>query len=352
MEMTGMTGRRFVGSLQRQSNDQLRQIRILKPWKWATFMSTPESTQFLRSWNDSTAKSAILNFVVRVTEQDGPDFVEPPARIAVFDNDGTLWCEKPMPIQTGFLLGKIGEQAKVDSSLRDKQPWKAVFEHDHEWLAGVITKHYNGDDSDLKLMAAGLLSAYAGETVESYAEQADKFLRSSQNAALKRPYLKTAYAPMRELLDYLAANGFTNYIVSGGGRDFMRPVTQELYGIPPERVVGSSVALEYKLVNGVAGVYHTPKLEIFDDGPAKVVRLWSRIGAKPIFAACNSNGDIEMITFATSGKTQGLGVLVNHDDDARDIAYTAGAEKVIAAANERGWVIASVKSDWSNVFVD
>jgi phosphoserine phosphatase len=199
-------------------------------------------------------------------------------------------------------------------------------------------------------MATGLLAAYSGETVESYAEKAERFLRSSENAALKRPYLKTAYAPMRELLDHLTANGFTNYIVSGGGRDFMRPITQELYGIPPERVVGTTVALEYRVENGVAGVYHTPKLEVFDDGPTKVLRIWSRIGARPILAAGNSNGDIEMIEFATASRRPGLGLLVNHDDEARDIAYASGAEKAMEAAKASHWTVVSVKQDWATVF--
>jgi phosphoserine phosphatase len=313
-------------------------------------MANREPAHPLPSWNDTATKSSILDFVTRVATQGSSDFVPADARIAVFDNDGTLWCEKPMPIQTGFLLGKIAEQAAADPSLRDKQPWKAVFEKNHEWLAGVITKHYEGDDSDLKVMATGLLAAYSGETVESYAEKAERFLRSSENAALKRPYLKTAYAPMRELLDHLAANGFTNYITSGGGRDFMRPITQELYGIPPERVVGTTVALEYRVENGVAGVYHTPKLEVFDDGPTKVLRIWSRIGARPILAAGNSNGDIEMIEFATAGKRPGLGLLVNHDDEARDIAYTSGAEKAMEVAKASHWTVVSVKQDWATVF--
>ena len=175
----------------------------------------------LKSWNAGATRQAIIAFVARVTLEDGPDYVPPAARIAVFDNDGCLWCEKPMPIQTGFLLQKIAEQAKANPDLRDKQPWKAVYDQDHQWLADVITKHYNGDDSDLKLMAAGLLSAYEGESVDEFAAKAEAFLRSSKNPVLNRPYLKTAYAPMRELLQYLEDNGFTNYIVSGGGRDFI-----------------------------------------------------------------------------------------------------------------------------------
>jgi len=306
----------------------------------------------LASWNDGAAKSAIVDFVGRVTREGGASFVPPAARIAVFDNDGTLWCEKPMPIQVGFLLGKIAGQVAQDPSLRAKQPWKAVAEKDHEWLGNVITKHYQGDDRDLELMAAGLLAAYAGESAASFAAKAEAYLRGERNEVLQRPYLATAYAPMRELVDYLAANGFANYIVSGGGRDFMRPVTQELYGIPPDRVVGSAVALEYREENGVGDVYHTAKLDVFDDGPTKVVRIWNRIGARPIFAAGNSNGDIEMLKFAGATRPSGFALLVDHDDDAREVAYRAGAEKALDQATASGWTVASVARDWARVFAD
>jgi phosphoserine phosphatase len=304
----------------------------------------------LESWNEGATRAAIIAFVQRTTATNSPDFVPKEGRIAVFDNDGTLWCEQPFPIQTGFLFAKLGEQVKADPSLASKQPRKAVVENDHAWLGNVITKHYQGDDSDLKLMAAGLLSAYAGEEVEAFAAKAEAFLRGSDNPLLKRPNLKTAYRPMRELLRYLEDNGFTNYIVSGGGRDFMRPVTRELYGVPPERVVGTTVALEYREQDGEAGIYHTPKLEVFDDGPAKVVRIWSRIGARPVFAAGNSNGDLQMLEFTANGG--GLALLVNHDDGERDIAYSAGAEKVLGVARANGWAVASVKDDWATVFVD
>ncbi len=306
----------------------------------------------LKSWNAGATRQAIIAFVARVTLEDGPDYVPPAARIAVFDNDGCLWCEKPMPIQADFLLRRIAEQAEADPSLRDRQPWKAVHEKDQEWLGDVITKHYEGDDTTLKEMAAGLLSAYAEDDVESFASKADQFLRSAENPVLKRPYLKTAYAPMRELLQYLEANQFTNYIVSGGGRDFMRPITRELYGVPPERVVGTTVALQYREEDGIGKLVHTSKLEVFDDGPNKVVRIWSRIGARPIFAAGNSNGDIQMLQFATQGKGASLALLVTHDDDERDIAYTSGAQKSVALAKERGWPLVSVREDWAKVFVD
>jgi len=306
----------------------------------------------LKSWNAGATRQAIIAFVARVTLEDGPDYVPPAARIAVFDNDGCLWCEKPTPIQAGFLLRRIAEQAEADPALRDRQPWKAVHEKDQAWLGDVITKHYEGDDTTLKEMAAGLLSAYAEDDVESFASKADQFLRSAENPVLKRPYLKTAYAPMRELLQYLEANQFTNYIVSGGGRDFMRPITRELYGVPPERVVGTTVALQYREEDGIGKLVHTSKLEVFDDGPNKVVRIWSRIGARPIFAAGNSNGDIQMLQFATQGKGASLALLVTHDDDERDIAYTSGAQKSVALAKERGWPLVSVREDWAKVFVE
>jgi len=304
----------------------------------------------LPTWRDGAAKQSITNFVSRVTRQGSSDFISPEDRIAVFDNDGTLWCEKPLPIQVDFLLRRIGEQAKENPELCDTQPWKAVSENDYRWLSDVITKHYNGDDSDLNLMAAGLLKAYAGESIESFAEKAANFLNSSQNPALKRPYLATAYVPMIELLRFLKANSFTNYITSGGTRDFMRPITQQLYGIAPEHVIGSSVSLEYRVEGGIGNVFHKAQLEIFDDGPAKAVRIWSRIGRRPIFGAGNANGDIQMLEFTAHPSRPSHCIVVNHDDNDRDIAYTAGAERLIDTAKAKDWTIVSVRDDWSAVF--
>jgi phosphoserine phosphatase len=307
----------------------------------------------LECWNEGGARRALLDFVARVTTMGSPTFVPPAGRIAVFDNDGTLWCEKPMPIETGFQMLDIARQAEADPTLRARQPWKAVADGDHAWLANVITKHYNGDDSDLKLMAAGLLQAYAGDTVQAFAAKAEAYLRGNQNPVLKRPYLKTAYQPMRELLHLLRDSGFTTYIVSGGTRDFMRPITEELYGVPPERVVGTTVALEYREADdGKPGIYHTPKLEVFDDGPTKAVRIWSRIGARPIFAAGNANGDLQMLKITTWRTDAAMALVVDHDDGVREPAYTAGAEKLLRAATENGWTVASVKRNWRTVFVD
>src|ERR1700760_432870 len=236
----------------------------------------------LDSWNDGAARSAVVDFVGRVTT-DGADFVAAEDRVAVFDNDGTLWCEKPMYIQLDFLVRRFAEQATADPSLREKQPYKAAFDGDLKWLGDAVTKHYQGDDADVAILMAAVLSAHEAITVEEHRSRVAAFFAEARHPTLGRPYTSCGYRPMVELLQYLAANGFTCYIVSGGGRDFMRPITDLLYGIPPERVVGRSVGLVYR----EGQLYTTATPEFLDDGPIKPVRLWSRIGRRPIFAAGN-----------------------------------------------------------------
>jgi FMN phosphatase YigB (HAD superfamily) len=167
-----------------------------------------------------------------VTTEGGADAVPPPERVAVFDNDGTLWCEKPMPIQLDFILRRLVVMADQDPALRTRQPWQAAYTRDYGWLGDVITKHYHGDDHELPVLAAGMLQAFGGISVEDFEAQADRFLRGTQHPTLGRAYVACGYAPMVELLGYLDANGFRNYIASGGGRDFMRPISQEVYGVP------------------------------------------------------------------------------------------------------------------------
>ncbi len=178
----------------------------------------------LGSWRDGKTKDAIVSFVGSVSEE-GPNFVPVEDRIATFDNDGTLWCEKPMPIQLDFILRRLSAMAEAQPELRERQPWKAAHERDYGWLAAVVDKHYAGDESGLKVLAGGVLAAYDGMGVEDFEAQSEEFLRNTQHPTLGRGYLQCAYAPMVELLRYLEANGFTNYIASGGGRDFMRPIS-------------------------------------------------------------------------------------------------------------------------------
>ena len=302
----------------------------------------------LDTWTDGIAKAAIIDFVERVTTGGSPDFVAPEARVAVFDNDGTLWCEKPMYVQLDFLLRRFSEQAQADPSLREKQPYKAAYTGDLTWLGDAVTKHYQGDDSDLEPLMAAILTSQHEITVDELAGRVTAFFADATHPTLGRPYTACAYAPMVELLHYLEAHGFTNYIVSGGGRDFMRPVTGTLYGIPPERVVGSSVGLVYR----DGHLLTTAQPEFLDDGPVKPARLWSRIGRRPILAAGNSNGDIEMLQFTGAGRGLSLKLLILHDDPDREFDYVAGAERALELATTDGWTVASMRNDWAAVFSD
>ena len=287
----------------------------------------------LASWNDTPARQAIVDFVDAVTREGGPDYVPPPERVAVFDNDGTLWCEKPMPIELGFILHRLAEMCETDAALRERQPWKAAYERDYEWLGAVMTKHYDGDDNDLKVLMGGIVRAFAGVTVEEYGDAAEAFL-SAPHPTLERRFRDCGYLPMIELLRYLEANGFTNYIASGGDRDFMRPVTEEIYGIPAERVIGSSNALSYQEDEHGGTIVYLAQPDVFDDGPTKPVRIWSRVGRRPILAGGNSNGDVPMLHYAGSKARPGLRLLVLHDDPEREFDYTAGAEESLERAHK------------------
>ncbi|MEZ0359268.1 HAD family hydrolase [Mycobacterium sp. SA01] len=297
----------------------------------------------LESWADGAAKSALVEFTARAV-----DSVAPEERVAVFDNDGTLWCEKPAYIQLDFLVRRIAEQVALDPALATEQPYTAAASGDLGWFGDAVTKHYNGDDSDLKLLAGGVLSANATITTEEHAARVNAFFADAKHPTLGRAYTACGYAPMIELLRYLESSGFTNYIVSGGGRDFMRPVTTAMYGVPPERVIGSSVGLIYQ--NGE--LLTTAQPEILNDGPVKPVGIWERVGRRPILAVGNSNGDIEMLQYAMAGSGPSLAMLVCHDDDMREFAYTAGAEKALEHAEKSGWTRASMRDDWKTVFGD
>jgi haloacid dehalogenase-like hydrolase len=306
----------------------------------------------LRSWTDATARAAVVEFVQRVTSEGSDDYVAPAERIAVFDNDGTLWCEKPMPIELGFILKRLAEMATADPSLRDRQPWKAAHERDYAWLGDAITKNYQGDDSQVKVLMGGILQAFAGQTVEEYSSAADAFLRGQEHPTLERSFHECGYVPMIDLLRYLESHGFTNYIASGGDRDFMRPVTGEIYGIPAERVIGSSTGLAYVDDEHGGSVSYLASMDVFDDGPIKPVRIWSRIGRRPILAVGNSNGDIPMLRYAGGKHRPALRLLVLHDDHEREFAYTAGAEDALKTADEHNWTVVSMKDDWATVFAN
>ena len=305
----------------------------------------------LPAWRDTPTKAAITAFVERVTR--GPDAVPADDRIAVFDNDGTLWTEKPMPVELIFILQRWSAMAEQDPALRERQPWKAAYERDYGFLAGAIDKHYAGDDSDLKVLLAGVVGAYAGTGVEEYSQRAASFVRDVPHPTLKRPFQAVGFQPMVELLRYLEANEFTTLIASGGSRDFMRGFAHDVYGIPPERIIGSSNQLQFK-AEGVGSLVYAAAPDVFDDGEAKPIRIWSRLGRRPLIAGGNSNGDVPMLQFA-GGARPALRLLVLHDDAEREADYVKGAEQALERARagaDDGWVIVSVKNDWDRVFAD
>jgi phosphoserine phosphatase len=301
----------------------------------------------LGSWNDTATTKAIVDFA-ETAARDLP----PEERVAVFDNDGTLWCEKPMPVELGFILQRLAAMAETDEALREKQPWKAAREQDYAWLGGTIEKHYAGDDSDVKVLMEGILRAYGGQTVEEFAAAASAFLDDAPHPTLGGRLRDGWYVPMVELLRFLEGHGFTCFIASGGSRDFMRVITQELYAIPPERVVGSSFGLAYTDDEHGGSLEYLAEPDVFDDGPAKPVRIWSRIGRRPVLAGGNSNGDIPMLRFAGRKGRPALRLLVLHDDAEREFDYVKGAEQALDQAKTDGWTVVSVKDDWARVFAD
>jgi phosphoglycolate phosphatase-like HAD superfamily hydrolase len=304
----------------------------------------------LSSWNDTPSKQAILKFVASVTDKAGAKYVPPEERVAVFDNDGTLWCEKPTYIQVGFILRRLAEIAEKDPSLRQQQPWQAAFDKDMDWFNDAVVKHYHGDDSKVKVLLGGILKAFDAISVGAFEKKAADFMHQAQHPTLGVSYMETTFQPMVELLHYLEAHEFNTYIASASGRDFMRPVTETLYGVPPERVIGSAVKLAFQADDQGATIVRQPGLDFIDDGPAKAVNIWDGIGRYPVLAAGNANGDIPMLRLTEASSPASLCILVNHDDAAREFEYTAGAEDALKLAQDRGWTVVSVKNDWRNVF--
>lgn len=295
----------------------------------------------LESWRDGPAKSAITDFVGQAVR-----VVPPEERVAVFDNDGTLWVEKPAYIQLDFLVRRLADQAEESPALLASPPYRAAAAGDLRWFGEAFNSLHTDDDSAFKLLTGAIFSAYAGLTVEEHSRKVAEFFACGSHPTLQRPYTSCGYAPMVELLRYLEDNGFTNYIASGGGRDFMRPIATQIYGIPPERVIGSSAGLDFS----DGHLHTTDRPEFLDDGPAKPVRIWDRVGRRPIFAAGNSNGDIEMLQFSKSGPHPSLQLLIRHDDAEREFDYVTGAERSLELSESGGWTVVSINNDWSRVF--
>jgi phosphoserine phosphatase len=267
--------------------------------------------QPLPSWNDGAARSAILDFVARVTKQGGADFVPPEERIAVFDNDGTLICEQPVQVQGFFLFQRVRELAARDPSLAERQPFKAVIDEDYKTLVEL------GKRALVELVFA----THAGMTEVEFARIARSWLATARHPKLGRLFKDCIYQPQLELLDYLRGKGFASYIVSGGGVDFVRAFSEEVYGIPPERVVASSAKLRFETQDGHPALMKLAELNSFNDHEAKPENIALHIGRRPILACGNSDGDLAMMRYALSGDGLRLALLIHHDDAAREVAY-------------------------------
>ena len=257
----------------------------------------------------------------------------PSDRVATFDNDGTLWCEKPLYIQADFLFRRWKQMVDEDPAKGAEQPWKAVFEGDQAWLAGLQGR--------LPELIKGVTEAYDAITVEAFEQAVREFFATANHPTLGVPYTRVGYRPMRELISHLQAHEFTVYICSAGGRDFVRPVSEELYGLPRAYVIGSATTLEYR----DGDIYRTTGVEQpIDDGPGKPVHIWTRTGQKPLLAGGNADGDVAML------ETARFGLLLRHDDLDREFAYDTGAEHALSEATTRGWTVVSMKNDFATVF--
>lgn len=294
----------------------------------------------LPSWNDGEAKRQIVEFVASVTRSGSSTFVTPADRVAVFDNDGTLWSEHPTYFQLLFALDRMKSMAEADPALASEQPYKAVLEGDQATLAAM-------DPHDL---LPALVKSHAGMTDREFAAQVSQWLDRSRHPKTGRPYTEMVYQPMLELLDYLRANDFRVWIVSGGGVDFVREFAFEVYGVPPEQVVGSSVEKRFEMTPDGPIFHRLPEIHSLDDKEVKPVNIKLHIGKRPILAFGNSDGDVAMLQFTESKNDPWLSLLLHHDDDGRDYSKTAGTEMALELANERNWVIVYVSKDFSVVY--
>jgi len=306
----------------------------------------------LPSWNDGLTKGSIVAFVARVTKEGSPDFVPPAERIATFDNDGTLWVEHPIYTQLAFALDRVKDLAPQHPEWKDQQPYKAVLNNDPKALAAM------GEKGLLELVMA----SHAGMSTAEFEAIVKDWLAKARDPRFNRPYTDLTYQPMVELLAYLRANGFKKtYIVSGGGIEFMRPMTEALYGVPPEQVIGSSIATEYQVKDGKPELIRLPKIDFIDDKTGKPVGINKFIGKRPIAAFGNSAGDQQMLEWTGAGGGQRLMMLVLHDDAEREYAYGpanglpdtpfgAFPQSLLDEAKTMGWVVISMKHDWARVF--
>jgi len=300
----------------------------------------------LPSWNDGTSKQDIINFVTAVTSKSSSDYVDPRERIAVFDNDGTLWSEQPAYFQLFFAMDRVKNMAAAHPEWKTTQPFQAVLEGDLKAVAA------SGEKGILELV----MTTHAGMTTDEFVDITKEWFKTARHPTLNKPYTKLVFKPMLELLDYLRANDFKIFIVSGGGVEFMRPWVEEVYGVLPEQVVGSSIVTAFEMRDGTPVLIRKPKLDFIDDKAGKPVGINQHIGRRPIFAFGNSDGDLQMLQWTTlGGGGKRFAGIVHHTDREREFAYDKDShmgrlDKALVEAGKNGWTVVDMKKEWKVIY--
>jgi phosphoglycolate phosphatase-like HAD superfamily hydrolase len=307
--------------------------------------STELGACLLPSWNEGAAKKSIIDFVTKVTKADGPDFVQPAERIAVFDNDGTLWAEQPMYFQLLFMLDRIKALAPQHPEWKTQEPFASI-------LKGDVKSALAGGE---KALGQLMMVTHVGMTSEEFEKIVSDWIATARHPKTGRLFTEMVYQPMLELLTCLRAKGFKTFIVSGGGIEFMRPWSERVYGIPPEQVIGSSVKTKFDLRDGKPVLVRLPEINFVDDGPGKPVGIQMHIGRRPIAAFGNSDGDLQMLQWTASGERLRFMLLIRHTDAEREWAYDRQSpigrlDKALDEAQRRGWPVVDMKKDWKRVF--
>jgi phosphoserine phosphatase len=290
----------------------------------------------LPSWNEGNSKRAIIEFVRKATTEGTRDYVPPATRIATFDNDGTLWSEKPTYFQLNFALDRVKELAPQHPEWKTQEPFASL-------LKGDLSAAMAGSEQALLQI---VLATHAGMTTTEFEAIVKQWIATARHPVTGRPYTSMVYQPMLELLAYLRANGFKTFIVSGGGIEFMRPWVEAVYGVPPDQVVGSSIRTEFRMTDEGPVLVRLPEVDFIDDKAGKPVGINAHIGQRPVAAFGNSDGDLQMLQWVTAGPGTRFGLVVHHTDAAREYAYDHGAEKVLAEAAKQGWTVVDIKRDW------
>ncbi len=299
----------------------------------------------LASWNEGPAKQSIVSFVNEISDKSGKSYVPPAERIAVFDNDGTLWSEQPAYFQLFFAIDRVKTLAPQHPEWKNKQPFKAVLENDMKTLAA------SGEHGLIELVMA----THAGMTTDEFEKIVKDWLATAKHPRFNRPFTDLVYQPMLELLEYLRANEFKTFIVSGGGIEFMRPWVEEVYGIPPEQVIGSVIKTKFEIHDGKPVLMRLPEINFIDDKEGKPVGIHTFIGRRPIAAFGNSDGDLQMLQWTAGGESANFCLYVHHTDAEREWAYDRDShigrlDKGLDEAHEKGWTVVNMKQDWEKIY--